>query len=157
MEISTDKEKNQARLATRDLTITSRLLEGAYPNYEQIIPSTFVAEVVADTKELAEAIKLTALFARDVGNVVRFEVSDKNISLKASTAQVGEASAELAARLTGEKVKIAFNSRFLLECLSAIKSKETSLSFSGTTSATLLRGSQDTSLIYVVMPVRVQS
>ena len=157
VEVSINKEKNQARLKTRDLAITSRLLEGSYPNYEQIIPNSFVSEVTTDTKELAEAIKLAALFARDVGNVVRFEVTDKLINISASTAQVGEAKTTIASELTGEGLKIAFNSRFLAECLTAIKSKEIRLSFSGTTSASLLRGAQDASLIYVVMPVRVQS
>jgi len=156
-EISINKEKNQARLKTRDLTIISRLLEGSYPNYEQIIPASFVAEVTTNTKELAEAIKLASLFAREVGNVVRLEVADRTINVSASTAQVGEAKTVVAAALAGEGLKIAFNARFLSECLAAIKSKETHISFSGASSAVLLRGTEDTSLMYVVMPVRIQS
>lgn len=157
LEVSTDKDKNQVRLKTKDLTVTTRLLEGEYPNYEQIVPTTFVGQFSCVTKELMDAIKLTSLFAREVGNVVRLEVGDKNLKVGASTAQVGEAQTNVQVSSEGEKINIAFNSRFLLEALAALKSKEALLSFSGTTSASLIRGPEDKSIVYLVMPVRVQS
>jgi DNA polymerase-3 subunit beta len=157
VEIGVNKDKNQLRLQTKDLTITTRLLEGDYPNYEQIIPTSFVTELRCSTKELADAIKLASLFAREVGNVVRLETEDKTIKVSAITAQVGEAETRLPASFTDEKIKIAFNSRFLLEALAAFKSKEIVFSFSGATSAALLRGTEDPSLVYLVMPVRIQS
>ena len=157
LELSVNKENNQCRLKTKNLTITSRLLEGHYPNYEQIIPDTFIGELVVDTKELVGAIKLASLFARDVGNVVRLEYGERQLKVEASTAQVGEAETVLAVKHSGEKLKTAFNSRFLLDCLGTIKNKETAISFSGPTSAALFRGKDDTSLMHIVMPVRVQS
>jgi len=157
VEISTDRGKNQLRFQTRDLTLTSRLLDGDYPKYEQIMPTSFVAQIKSSTKELAEAIKLTSLFAREVGNVVRLEVQDAALKVSASTSQVGEAETTVAAAVEGEKMKIAFNSRFFLESLVAIKGGEVSLSLSGATSAALIRGVGDQSLVYLVMPVRIQS
>jgi DNA polymerase-3 subunit beta len=157
VEIETDRDNNQFRLQTKDLTITTRLLEGDYPNYEQIIPTSFIANIRVPTKELADAIKLTSLFARELGNVVKLEIGDRSLKVNASTAQVGEAETSVPATLEGEKVKIAFNSRFLLEALTAIKAKETDLSLSGPTSAALLRGGDDKAVVYLVMPVRTQS
>lgn len=103
------------------------------------------------------AIKLAALFARDVGNVVRFESGERQLKVEASTAQVGEAETILTVKNSGEKLKTAFNSRFLLDCLGTIKNKETTISLSGPTSAARFRGKDETSLMHIVMPVRVQS
>jgi len=156
LEIGTDVGKNQLRFKTRDLTITSRLLEGDYPNYDQIMPNSFVTQISTRTKELTDAVKLAALFAREVGNVVRLESEDKAVKVCASTAQVGEAETSIAASIEGDKIKIAFNSRFFLESLAAIKANEVSLSLSGPTSAALIRGIGDQSLVYLIMPVRIQ-
>lgn len=154
VEISVDKEKTQARLSTKNLSVTTRLIEGDYPGYEQIIPPSFVSEVGVSTKGLADAIKLAALFARDVGNVVRLEIGKGKMVVNASTASVGEAQATLNIQHKGEELKTAFNSRFLLDALSTIKGNEALLHFSGPTSAILLQGKNDPSLVHVIMPVR---
>ena len=157
VEVSTDKEGNQIRFQVKNLVVTTRLLEGDYPSYSQIIPDSSITDIEVGTKVLADAIKLASFFARDVGNVVRFETTSKGLKISASTTQVGETETEITARCSGEPLKIAFNSRFLIEGLAAIKNEEVKLSFSGITSAALLQGNKDPSLIYVVMPVRIQS
>ncbi|MDP2720572.1 MAG: DNA polymerase III subunit beta [bacterium] len=154
VEISTNKENNQVRLQTRNLTVFSRLLEGTYPDYEQILPTDFTSEAVVATKKLVDAVKLASLFARDVGSVVRFDVGAGKIKISASTTSVGEAETAINTKQKGEELKIAFNSRFLLEALATIAGDQTHLSFSGPTSAALLREETDSSLLHVVMPVR---
>ena len=157
VEISTNKENNQVRLQTKNLAVFSRLLEGAYPDYEQILPTNFTSEVVVTTKKLVEAVKLASLFARDVGSVVRFEIGPGKIKISASTTSVGEAQTAIDTKQKGEELKIAFNSHFLLEALATIVGEQTHLFFSGPTSAALLRGENDNSLLHVVMPVRAAS
>lgn len=156
LKISINKENNQVWIEMDNFSLFSRLLDGSYPNYEQIIPTSFVAEVQVSTKELIDAIKLTALFARDVGSVVKLSVGPKEIVVNASTAQIGEAQTSIPAQCKGDKVQIAFNSRFLLDLLGALKSKETTLFLSGLTSAALIKGLDENDLIYIVMPVRTQ-
>ncbi|OGY25552.1 MAG: DNA polymerase III subunit beta [Candidatus Woykebacteria bacterium RBG_16_43_9] len=156
VKISINKDKNQLQLETKNLSLLTRLIDGAYPNYEQIIPASFVSEITVNTKEFADAIKLTALFARDVGNVVRLDFSSKNVTVSARTTQVGEAQTTIATKHKGDKMQIAFNSRFLSDCLSALSSRETSISLSGLTSAALIKGANEKDLIYIVMPVRTQ-
>ncbi len=152
-----NRENNQVRLAMKNFSLTTRLLDGSYPNYEQIIPSSFVTEAFVNTKDLGAAIKLTALFARDVGNVVKLSFESNAIQVNASTAQVGEAQTKVAAKIKGDKTKIAFNSRFLTDLLGTLKSKEVSISLSGLTSAALIKGVDEKDLIYIVMPVRTQT
>ena len=156
VEVAVDKEKNQAILKTRNLTMITRLLEGDFPNYEQIMPDSFVCEAIINTKELVDGIKLAALFAKDVGNVVRMTIEGAELDISASTVQVGEAQTRLRPKKITGNVKAAFNSRFLLEALATIKEKDTSMQFSGPTSAALLKGHGDQSLVHVVMPVRPQ-
>lgn len=156
LEISVNKENNQVRIGMKNFSLFSRLLDGSYPNYDQIIPTSFITEVLVSTKELIDAIKLAALFARDVGSVVKLSIEPKEIIVNASTAQVGEARTSIPAKSKGDKVQIAFNSRFLLDLLGALKSKEASISLSGLTSAALIRGTDEKDLIYIVMPVRTQ-
>jgi len=156
IKLAIDKEKNQARMSTKNLTIVSRLLEGAYPNYEQIIPSSFISTVRVNTKELTDAVKLASLFARDVGNVARIELVEGKLKLTGATSQVGDAETEIKADIEGEKINIAFNSRFLLDSLSALKDQETEISLSGSTSAAVFRGGTRKNLSFVIMPVRPQ-
>jgi DNA polymerase-3 subunit beta len=157
VKISVNKDNNQVKIGMKNLSVFSRLLDGEYPNYEQIIPDSFASEVVVKTKDLIDSIKLASLFARDVGNVVRLHFEEKSIMVRASAAQVGEAETSVPAKTSGDKLALAFNSRFLLEPLAAIDSRDTKLSLSGRTSAVLIQGLEEKDLIYIVMPVRTQS
>ncbi|OGY24076.1 MAG: DNA polymerase III subunit beta [Candidatus Woykebacteria bacterium RBG_13_40_15] len=157
VQLSVDKEKNQAKIETRNLIIISRLLEGAYPSFEQIIPTAFCSTVTVSTKALVNAVKLGALFARDVGNVVKIELGAGKLKLTGATSQVGDAETEMHANIDGEKMTLAFNSRFLLESLSAIKDEQMTMSLSGSTSAAIFRGRDKKNLSFVIMPVRPQS
>ncbi|MEX0622083.1 MAG: DNA polymerase III subunit beta [Candidatus Woykebacteria bacterium] len=157
VEIASNLENNQVRLKSTDSTITTRLLDGDYPNYEQIIPTSYVAETRLNSKEFSDAVKLAALFAKDIGNVARLSTEEGQLIVAASTASVGEATTKVAAKNSGERLKAAFNSRFLIEAAGSIKSSEIRISFSGSTSAALLRGDKDNNLTHVVMPVRTTS
>jgi DNA polymerase-3 subunit beta len=157
VQLSVDKEKNQAKFETKNLIIISRLLEGAYPRFEQIIPTAFCSTVTVSTKALVDAVKLGALFARDVGNVVKMEPGAGKLKLTGSTSQVGNAETEMDANIDGEKLVLAFNSRFLLDSLSAIKDDQTMISLSGSTSAAIFYGKDKKNLSFVIMPVRPQS
>jgi DNA polymerase-3 subunit beta len=154
--LAVNAEGSQARLRSKNLSITTRSLEGSYPNYEAILPNSFLSEATLDRKELIEAIKLVALFSRDIGNVVRLETDKKSLQLKANTAQVGEADTQLSAKSEGENLATAFNSRFLLEALNGLSGKSVTLSFSGVTSAARIQDEGEKDLFYIVMPVKMQ-
>jgi DNA polymerase-3 subunit beta len=156
VEFSLNKEKTQARIKTKKLVVTTRLLEGEYPNYVQIIPTEFPARLSTNTKDLSDAVKLASVLARDLGNVVKLSVGKNKISASAVTAQVGEAATEVPAKTEGETPTVAFNSRFLLDSLAAIKGDSVEVLLSGETSAAIIRAAGSSELVYVVMPVRAQ-
>lgn len=157
VEIATNKEKNQVRIKTSRLKITTRLLEGDYPDYDRIIPSLYPTEATVSTKDLINALKQTATLSKDSSNVVGLDVRKNELIINASTNEVGEVHVRLEASIKGENLNTAFNSRFLLDSLSSVKAEKTLIRFSGSTSAALLQAPGSEDLIHLIMPVRTQS
>lgn len=155
IKISLNREENQLLVSGKSFQVASRLLDGTYPAFGQIIPDNFVAQINAEKEELLAAVRTTAVFARDLGNVVHFKVG-KGVEITASTAQLGQGATRLNAKADGESLEVAFNSHFLLDGLNAIKENQVEIKFSGALSPTLIKGKGDKSFIYVIMPVKVQ-
>src|SRR3972149_1104188 len=151
------KGKNQTLLVGENFQIASRLLSGTYPQFQQIIPNDFVNSFTVDKDKLTAAIKATAVFARDLGNVVRFNLTKNALKLTASTAQVGEGAATLEVAGGGAGSKIAFNSRFILEGLSAIGTTTVEVKFSGPLSPAAICGRGGKDFLYIIMPVKSQT
>lgn len=138
--------------------ISVRLIDGVYPAFEQIIPKEFVSEVVFEKEELANAVKQTAVFARDTGNVIKFFINTKGeIKVWASTKQVGEGSTKLKGEVSGEDLEVAFNSHFFLEGLEALNGKKVKIKFSGSLKPAIIESGEEKNFSYLVMPVKPQN
>lgn len=148
--------KNQAAFLLGDVTISTRLIEGEFPLYEKIIPTSFQTQVVFDRDEFIKAVKLSSIFARDAANIVKFKISEKGITVSANAPQVGQNKCEVEANLKGDENEIAFNSRFLIEFLNAIDSKEITFEMTGPLSPGVFKIPGDDSYLHIIMPVRVQ-
>src|SRR4029079_171639 len=98
-----------------------------------------------------------AVFAKDTGNVVKIGLEQDKIVLSANTAQVGQSLAVLKTEVSGDEVKVAFNSYYLLDGMSTFKDEYLELKVSGPLTPTLLKSKADDSFIYIVMPVKVQN
>lgn len=155
IKVSLNKEENQILISGAKFQISSRLLDGTYPAFSQIIPEKFVTEISVSKEKLLSAVKTTAVFARDLGNVVRLKIN-KDVQIEANTAQVGEGSTKLECSFSGDSLEVAFNSHFLLDGASSIKADNLELKISGPLSPALIKTKEDDSFIYVVMPVKVQ-
>jgi DNA polymerase-3 subunit beta len=151
------KGENQLLLSGENFNVASRLLDGTYPQFQQIIPSKFTTEVSLKRNEVIDSIKAVSVFAKDTGNVVKLKIDKEGVLFSANTAQIGEASAMVSASTSGEGLSVAFNSRFLLEGLSALKSEDIEMNFSGELTPALLKDKANTEFIYIVMPVKVQN
>lgn len=152
------EEKNQLIFLGENFELSTRVLDGAFPSFEQIVPTKFVTEAEVDRTEFIDAIKLTSILARDLGNVVQINTkAGKEISLSAKTAQIGQANAKLAGKISGADLEIAFNSKYLIDGLGNFASNAIKISFSGATSPTLVKEIKETNFDYVIMPVRIQN
>ncbi|MCX6809214.1 MAG: DNA polymerase III subunit beta [Candidatus Berkelbacteria bacterium] len=145
---------NQVEFRFGDIQFLSRQIEGAFPDYEQIIPKEFVLEAEIDKAEFTEAIKMANIFAREEGSNVKIDASDSEMLISAIASQVGNAENHVKVSGKGSAVSCAFNARFILDSLSVFSGETINFGFSGPMSAGLITGKDDPDFKYVVMPLR---
>jgi DNA polymerase-3 subunit beta len=147
--------RNQVFFTLGDVEITSRLIEGTYPNYSQVIPGESATTVNLPTASLLRDVRTASVLARDAANPVRLRVGDGTLTLHAQTAEVGEDEAPLSATISGDEVQIAFNARYMLDALSVLDSDEVQLSFNGALHPGVIRPAGRDDYLCIIMPVRV--
>jgi len=146
--------ENQLSFAFTDVYLTSRLIDGTFPDYNQIIPKEASTEIVLLKQDLMQAFKKTAIFLDKFGQVVmHVQPKKKKFSLHSSNADVGETSESIDAAITGDGLDISFNQRYVTDCLQSIHSDSVSLSFTGLSKPMVIRGVSDNSFLYLVMPM----
>lgn len=153
--ISTSENQNQMIFQIGKTIISSRLIEGTYPTWERIVPTTFKSFATVDRYDFMKSIKLASVFARDAANIVKMDVGKNKIKVFSEARELGQQETELEAKTEGEPLIIAFNNKYLLDALNNCHSKEVKLNFSGNLSATLIQPLEEEGLEYVVMPIRI--
>jgi len=158
LKVFLDDGENQIIFRTEKFEISSRLIEGVFPDYRKIIPASFISRAVVPAEEFRKSVKLASLFARNSSNVIKVTLSPSEsiITLGANTPEVGENETKLAAKIEGEGLNVAFNNRYLSDCLSNIADTEIVFQASGELSPGLFTSSKDESFLHIIMPVRVQ-
>jgi DNA polymerase-3 subunit beta len=148
--------ENQILFVIGSIELISRLAEGQYPDYKQIIPKEAKTTVIVSTEELAKVIRTSALFSKagifDVN--LEFVPESKSIVISSNNVQVGESVSEVSVDFTGEKNATTLNYRFLLDGLSNIAATELELSLVDMNIPCVLRPKGDASYTYIVMPIR---
>lgn len=150
--------ENQISFVLGDTQIISRLIEGNYPDYEQIIPEKFTSKIIIPIKEFANAIKMASFFARESANNIKFIVGDDNAAkVSAISPQVGDSVSEvILEKKEGEKLEIAFNSKYVLDAINAITDKNLVLEASGSQKPAMLKSEKSKDYFYIIMPLRVE-
>jgi len=135
--------------------VISRLIEGEYPNYQEIIPAKFKTQILLKRDEFLDQIKTASLFAGKL-NEVKIKVEDKNkeVQISAQDPDIGQSQSSIAAKIEGDPIEISFNHKFLIDGLLKMKSSEVSFEISKEEGACVLKPVGDTSYIYVVMPIK---
>lgn len=141
------------------LHFLSRLIEGKYPDYQEIIPREFKFKVVAQKNDFLQCLKTTGLFSSRINEVkIKIDPHEQKIFLSGQNPEVGEGQGEFPARIEGEAIEASFNWRYLVEGLNQIKTKELSFSLSKEDGPAVLRPGTDeagTDFLYLLMPLRV--
>ena len=138
-----------------EVQITSRLIEGEYPNYQDIIPKKFKTRVILKRDEFLSQVKTASLFSGKI-NEIKFTVNttNKEIEIFAKDPDIGENKSTLSAKIEGEPIVVSFNYKFLTDGLLKIKSSEIAFDLSKEEGPCVLRPIGDTSYLYVVMPIK---
>jgi DNA polymerase-3 subunit beta len=145
---------NQLSLQTDGVYYTSRLLDGAFPNYRQIIPKTFSTEAVALREDMAGALKSLSVFADKFAQVsLSIEPTKKSIFLSSRNPDVGEQTSTVKAVVEGGSVMVSFNGRYLADSLQSIHGDSVRLHSNGPGKAMLIKDASDDSFLYLAMPM----
>ena len=153
-EIEIISGENQVVFKFAEIEFTSRQIEGAFPDYEQIIPKQFVFESEIEKSQLLDAIKTVNVFARESGSNIKVDLSDGAIDISAIASQLGKSQTKVTADTSGQGLSIAFNAKFILDILNVLEAERISFNFSGPLNPGLITVAGDDSFKYVVMPLR---
>ena len=153
-DVTLTASKNQIVFTSSTLYLTSRVIEGNFPDYKQIIPKEFTTNIIVLKGDLVNALKVTNVFV-DSFNQVRFTIAPKakKLELTAKNGDVGENVVSLSGVLEGNDISVGFNYRYITDCFQAIDSDSLSLEFSGANRPLVIKGVSDSSFTYLVMPM----
>lgn len=157
LQIGLTEKENQIVFALPDLELSSRLIEGEFPEFEKIIPTETKTKLVFDREEFLRAVRIASIFARESANIVKLKTEKGKLKISANAPQVGENESVLEAKIQGEEQEIAFNFRFLLDFLNSISAEQVSLEMTGPLNPGVFKPVGDDSFLHIIMPVRVQS
>ncbi len=152
-------EQGQTVFQWGDQYLTSRTLDGQYPNYGQLIPATFDRQVTVDRRLFLAALERIAVLADQKSSVVKLslDAEQNQVTLSADAQDVGSAQESMAAQVSGEPLDIAFNVRYLMDGLKALNSSEIQIQLNSATSPVVLTPLGALKMTYLVMPVQIRS
>jgi len=162
VEITVNQQKSQILFKLKTIEMVSQLIQGAFPNYSQLIPQSYVTRAVVDVAEFLRAIRMASIFARDGSGIVRLvvspgvELTPGKVNISARAEEVGDNVSEIDALVDGEAAKIAFNAKYLSDVLSVLHQKQVALETTTSSSPGVIRPVGIDNYIHVVMPMFVQ-
>lgn len=157
--IALRSEPGQVVFEWADQRLTSRLLEGQYPNYRQLIPKQFARQVTVERRSLISALERIAVLADRKNNIVKISLdsAQQQITVSVDAQDVGSGQEAVPAQLTGEDLDIAFNVKYLLDGLKVLPSTEVQIQVNTATSPVVLVPIGAMKMTYLVMPVQIRS
>jgi DNA polymerase-3 subunit beta len=151
--------RNQILFHLEGVDLVSRLIDGQFPNYQQVLPKGFTTKAVVDRDQLLAAVRMASLIASSSANIVKMHVGkDAEIGLTVSAAaDVGDNKSDVEAKVEGDGTTIAFNARYLLDVLTNVDSDQFAVELNGPLSPGVLRPVGDGQYVHVIMPVKTTS
>jgi DNA polymerase-3 subunit beta len=160
VDLTVTPNRGQLVVSTGDTIFSSRLIDGTFPDFRQIIPREFATQIELGRDEFLTAVRRAGFFARDNNDVVRIgaraaadELASGQVQVSATAAERGSSQSELTAAVNGPDGQIAFNSRYLLDVLSVLKTSRVMLGMNGPNQAGVLRPMESSEYTYVIMPM----
>ncbi|KUF09623.1 DNA polymerase III subunit beta [Pseudoponticoccus marisrubri] len=155
MEIAVSVSETKVRFATPDITLTSKVIDGTFPDYTRVIPQGNSRKLEVDASDFAKAVDRVATVSSERSRAVKMQLDEDRLVLSVNAPDSGNAEEELAVAYGDERLEIGFNAKYLLEIASQVDRENAVFLFNSSGDPTLMREGSDTSAVYVVMPMRV--
>jgi DNA polymerase-3 subunit beta len=150
--------ESQIMFSYGPIDLISRIIEGKYPDYQQLVPQNFATQIITDRAELIRAIKTTSLFSRSGINDISLSFSATGIVVKAVNAQTGEQITSLPAITTGNDLTITVNYRYFLDGVQAMETDQVAILLNDGNAPCIVKPASDNKItegyLYIVMPIR---
>jgi len=154
-EVELGFEGNSGLARTGTVTLVMRLIEGEFPNYQQVIPQDLTQHLMIPSEPLVRALRRVALLSVERSRAIKLELTEGRATISSSNPELGEASEDLDIDYAGPELSIGFNARYLLDALAAFGTKEIELGLRDGNSPARIRPSDEPESIAVVMPMRL--
>ena len=155
--IKISKEQKKVVITIDKTKIVTRLMQGQFPKYNQLIPQSFPKEAKVDRNSLIAALERVAVMVSEKNSMIKFEFVDNTLRLSGNSPEAGNSQDEIDIKYSGEALAIAFNYKFILEFLKIVESDEISVQLNTSLSATVFAPCTDEDYIYLVMPVQLRN
>jgi len=162
LQMAIPKMRNQVVFRAKDVEVTSQLIDGAFPDYQQIIPRKYTTRTLVSTAALLKACKQAEIFAREGSNVARINIKSASGQAQASELEISATSEEtgknetvVEATVDGGGVLIAFNVKYMREALEVIKTPNVALEMTAANAPGVLRPVGDDQFLHVIMPMHL--
>jgi DNA polymerase III subunit beta len=149
-------QEGQISFRTNRFYVLSRLLDGQYPKYNQLIPAENKIVAFANKKAFIDSLERTAVMANERTNIVKLVLDKGNMSLAAQTPDVGDSKDTLEVLYDGDTLNIAFNYKYVIDALKVIESEDVRMETNGPLSPTIFKGKEENGYLCLVMPVQVK-
>jgi DNA polymerase-3 subunit beta len=155
MTIAVSVSETKIRFATPEVTLTSKVIDGTFPDYARVIPTANAKRLEVDAAEFAQAVDRVATVSSERSRAVKMALAEDRLVLSVNAPDSGAADEELAVAYADEPLEIGFNARYLLEIAGQVDRENAVFLFNSAGDPTLMREGNDDTAVYVVMPMRV--
>jgi len=147
-------DKNQMAFMVEDTYLVSRLVDGSFPDYKQIIPKTYNTTATVLKNDLINSIKTSNIFSDALNKIkLTVDVKNKSLNIESKNTDIGESQEFINASVSGENLELNFNSKYIIDCMQSISSDSLVLDFGGVGKPLAISGTTDKSFLYIVMPM----
>ncbi|MFA7169289.1 MAG: DNA polymerase III subunit beta [Candidatus Paceibacterota bacterium] len=147
--------ENQIVFDFGNANVLSRLIEGRYPDYRQIVPEKFMATAHINIKDISNAVRIAGFFSASSNNSVKFKLgTDNKVEISSEASEIGNNNAKIEAKIFGKELEVVYNYKYLMDGLNSVLGDEVVLNANDENSPSVLKSSLDESFIYIIMPIR---
>ncbi len=154
-DISVSLSASKARFGFDSIVVTSKLIDGTFPDYERVIPTGNDKTLEIDARAFAAAVDRVATISSEKSRAIKLSLDNNLLTLSASSPDAGSATEEIEVSYKGESIEIGFNARYLLDILAQVEGSGARFVMADAASPTVVQDSSDASALYVLMPMRV--
>ena len=153
--VATELSDTKIRFTIGSVVLTSKLIDGTFPDYQRVIPTGNDKKLVVDRQSFAQAVDRVSTISSERGRAVKLSIADGQVTLAVNNPDSGSATEELVAEYSADPIEIGFNAKYLLDVAAQLSGSEARFMLADAGSPTLIHDTNDDDALYVLMPMRV--